>query len=101
MERYLLYGVRSSDLDAVAEALESRLGCRFEERESDYLGVYRLARINLTEIKVMSWLDEDDEPVEAGFDGYETLVYVTTEEDFQPLDGTPVAGGVLELLRDE
>jgi hypothetical protein len=101
MERFLLYGARTSDVNAVADALQARLGCEFEERDSDYLGAYRLARLELTEIKVMSALDPDSEPLEAEFDAYQTLVYVTTQEEFEALDAMPVPGGALELLRDE
>lgn len=86
-----LYGARTSGVGAVADQLGTALGCAFEERESDYLGVYRLARLpDGTLIRVVGQPDPEGLSLEEEFADYATLIYV---------DGAVDLPGALDRLR--
>lgn len=98
----LLYGVRSGNVDATATALAARLACTFQERDSSYIGVYQVADIGSTEVKVVAQPDPDGDPLEDDFADYGTLVYVVTpDSNFPALEGTVTSSGVVDQLRRE
>jgi hypothetical protein len=100
--RSLLYGVRRGTVDETATALADRLACTFQERDSYYVGVYRVADIGPTEVKVVAQPDPEGDPLEDDFAEYQTLVYVVTPEaDFPALDGVVTTAGLVDRLRDQ
>ncbi|MGK5545585.1 hypothetical protein ACSNOH_12750 [Streptomyces sp. URMC 127] len=98
--KHSLYGVREADVHQTARIIAEVLNCDFQERESDYLGVYWLARAAEARIKVVSLLAPDGEPLEEGFEQYETLIYVDAESFIPQFDGLTAPQGPLERLRD-
>lgn len=103
LSRHLLFGVRTACIDEVVQSVASRLGCTFQERESDYLGTYWLATIDEIKVRIVSQPDPEGDPLEDDYDEYGTLVYVDSmgEGDVPDLNGLPVALERLTLLRDE
>ena len=101
MTRHILYGIRNAGVSETADAIGIRLGCTFQERESDYLGTYLLASVGITVIKVVPQPDPEGDPLEDDFEDYGTLVYVEAEGDFPELDGVRVASESLTRLRLE
>jgi hypothetical protein len=98
----LLYGVRSGNVEETATALAARLACTFQERDSHYIGVYRVADIGSSEVKVVAQPDPEGDPLEDEFEEYRTLVYVVTKDaDFPALEGVATASGAVERLRKE
>jgi hypothetical protein len=95
-----LYGIRNVAAAQAARGIGELLNCTFDERESDYLGMYWLAWADGNDIRVVSQPDPDGEPLEDDFADYQTLVYVDGETDFAALPGTELEGGTLEVLRD-
>ena len=101
MERHLLFGVRKASVDATATAIGSAVECSFEDRDSSYLGPYKFAVVGSSEIKVVSQIDPDGEPLEEDFEDFATLVYVDSDGDAVSLEGISVANEPLEQLRAE
>lgn len=99
--KHLLYGVRRTDVPQTARLIAEILGCNFQERESDYLGIYQIAKISAAQIKVVSQLDPEGDPLEDGFEEYGTLVYVDGESEIQQLDSLTGPQGPLERLRGD
>ena len=97
-----LYGVRGGDVEETATALAARLACDFRERDSSYIGVYRVADIGTTEVKVVAQPDPEGDPLEDDFEEYSTLVYVVTRDaEFPALEGVATTAGAVERLRAE
>jgi hypothetical protein len=99
--QHLLYGVRNSGVAETAAALGVWLGCTFQERESEYLGIYMLASSGSAEIKVVSQPSPEGDPLEDDFDGYGTLVYVEARQNFPSLGEVQIASEKLIELRIE
>jgi hypothetical protein len=101
LTRHVLYGVRNSGVEETAAALGTELGLTFQDRESDYLGVYKLAAAGSMEIKIVSQPDPAGDPLEDDFVDYRTLVYVETESDLPVLDGLRVASDAVDRLQED
>jgi len=99
MTTHQLYGVRASDAAATARFLGELLGCTFQERESDYLGIYWLARFSDTQVKVVTQPDPEGESLEEEFPEFGTLIYVDGEPIATELNGAEFPLGTLEALR--
>jgi hypothetical protein len=96
-----LYGVRNADVEQTAAALSARLGCEFRTRDSHYLGIYQKAMVGSTQIRVVAQPDPEGEPLEDGFEDYQTLIYVELGGEFPALDGVPVAAESVNRLRED
>lgn len=101
MKQHILYGIRNADVYEAADALSIRLGCTFQKRDSDYLGIYLLANIGSAEVRVISQPGPDGDPLEDDFVDYGTLVYIEVQSDFPELEGLHVATESLTKLRVE
>lgn len=97
----MLYGVMTPGIDETANAISVRLGCAFQERASDYFGIYKLASVGSAEIKVVSQPDPEGDPLEDDFDDFGTLVYVEAQDDFPELEGLRIGSESLARLRTE
>jgi hypothetical protein len=97
----VLYGVKNSGVEEIAGALGIQLGLIFQDRESDYLGAYKLASVGSTEIRLVAQPDPAGDPLEDDFVDYTTLVYVEADSDFASLDGVRVGSEAVERLRDD
>jgi hypothetical protein len=97
--QHLLYGLKGSRIAEASEFLGVRLGCNFQERESEYLGIYMLASTSSAEIKIVHQPDPEGDPLEDDFVDYGTLVYVEARHDFPELDGVQIASERLTRLR--
>ena len=103
MARHRLYGVRGCKVDGTAEAVGARLGRTFEDRESEYLGAYKLAAADSLEIRVVGQPDPAGDPLEDQFPDYDTLIFVDVDVDLEvpDLSGLEVANSKIVLLREE
>ena len=101
MARQILYGIRGAGINETADAISVRLGCTFQERESDYFGIYMIAQAESAEVKVVSQPDPAGDPLEDEFEVYGTLVYVNGHSEIPDLDSLPVATESLTKLRVE
>jgi hypothetical protein len=98
--KHVLYGMRGADVAQAALLIAQALECDFQERESDYLGIYQIARIAEAHIRVMSQTDPEGDPIEEEFEEYETLIYVDGESAFPQIESLTAPQGPLEKLRD-
>lgn len=83
-----------------AQLIGKALECTFRERESDYLGVYRIVRIGEGQIRVISQTDPEGDPVEEGFVEYETLIDVEGDSILPQFESLTAPEGPLDKLRD-
>jgi hypothetical protein len=97
--KHSLYGARIAGVSEVALAIGGLLVCEFQTRESDYIGVYRMATVSEAKIQVVAQPDPEGEPIEDGFEEYVTLVYVDGEVDTHLFDKLLSHRGGLERLR--
>lgn len=87
MSVHQLYGLKVKDPSRIVQFLSDLLGCVFQERESDFLGIYWLARTDPCVIKVISQPDPEGEYIEPEFAEFETLIYVDGESGLPHLRG--------------
>lgn len=99
--KHSLYGIKSLGVSQTADALETLIRCRFLERESDYFGVYRIYRTSSMEMRIVSQPDPEGELLEEEFREFQTLVYVDSESNGDPLSGLEFPPEWLEKLRVE
>lgn len=95
----VLYGVRGSNPSRVADSISSVINCEFRERESDYLGVYKIARLSGAEIRVLSQIDPEGGLHEEEFEEYGTLIYIDGDFDIPRLESLMAPVGHLVKLR--
>lgn len=97
---HVLYGMRGADVGETALLISEALGSDLQERESDYFGIYRSIATAGVQIKVVSRIDPEGEPLEDGLDEYQTLVYVQGESVLSQFGSLVSPGGPLDKLRD-
>jgi hypothetical protein len=98
--RSLLYGVRHAGVEPTAAAIGAALACAFQPRESDYLGPYLKATAGSSVIRVIAQPDPEGEPLEDGFEEFETLIYIEADHAAPTLAGLRVGDDTVRLLRD-
>jgi hypothetical protein len=98
MVTYALYGVRIGRVEDVAAAVEARIPCVFQARNSYYFGSYRVAKLGEDELKIVSQPDPEGDPFEDDFADYQVLVYASFEGAEIALDGIVVGDGLVERL---
>jgi hypothetical protein len=101
MTTHRLYGIMTPDAQGTANFLAELLRCTFQERESDYLGIYWLARHGGSEVRVVSQPDPEGEDLEDEFSDYQTLIYVDGAPDMPDIGGTQLGLGTIETLRGD
>jgi hypothetical protein len=97
----VLYGVKNLGVEEVTAVLGTRLALTFQDRESDYFGIYKMASDGSTEIRLVAQPDPAGDPLEDDFVDYNTLVYVETDSDFPALEGVRVGSEVVDRLRED
>lgn len=98
----ILYGVKSEDVDAVAEAVEAALGVQLQPRESSFLGEYWRGRVDGVKLTVQGAREPEPEGElhEPAFAGYGVLVYAEGPSAVPGVAGLQTPVGVVELLRE-
>jgi hypothetical protein len=96
----VLLGARPATLPEVAASLEARTGVTFEQRDSYFWGVYRIAYPSWGRIKIVTQLDPAGDPFEDEHPDYEVLVYIRVCDE-SSIDLTEILGqeGQLVVLR--
>ncbi|WP_285471479.1 hypothetical protein [Actinoplanes sp. NBRC 101535] len=83
----------------MAAVLAAHLGCGFEERDSDFLGEYLLARIGSGELSVVEQPDPEGEPLEGDFEDYHVLIYSPADLGGREIRDLRVGDDAVEVLR--
>lgn len=97
---HALYGVNGKSVDQVGRVLSTALSVEFEERESDYIGIYLSGMSSSNKIRINGRFDAEGEPLEPDYPEWDVFIYLDGPERLPLLGGIELEDGVICSLRE-